>query len=66
MSVYFDRHTTYKSTAKPTIEEEINGEEPLSEFGRALKEFSVGLFAAGKGKDRKTVWDTAGQAGKRA
>ena len=38
MSIYFDRHTTYKSTAEPTIEEEINGEEPLSEFGRALKE----------------------------
>lgn len=41
MSIYFDRHTTYKSTAEPTIEEEINGEEPLSEFGRALKEFEV-------------------------
>jgi len=41
MSIYFDRHTTYKSTAKPTIEEEISGEEPLSEFGRALEELGV-------------------------
>ncbi len=41
MSIYFDRHTTYKSTAEPTIEEEINGEEPLSEFGRALEELGV-------------------------
>ncbi|MCL4537443.1 MAG: ISNCY family transposase [Nitrospirae bacterium] len=41
MSIYFDKHTTYKSTAEPTIEEEINGEEPLSEFGRALEELGV-------------------------
>lgn len=41
VSVYFDKHTTYKSPAKPTIEEEINGTEPLSEFGRALKELGV-------------------------
>ncbi len=41
MSIYFDKHTTYKSPAKPTIEEEINGEEPLSEFGRALEELGV-------------------------
>lgn len=41
MSIYFDRHTTYKSPAEPTIEEEINGEEPLSEFGRALEELGV-------------------------
>ncbi len=46
MSIYFDRHTTYKSTAEPTIEEEINGEEPLSEFGRALKELAVELIHA--------------------
>jgi transposase len=25
MSIYFDRHTTYKSPAEPTIQEEING-----------------------------------------
>jgi len=41
MSIYFDKHTTYKSPAEPTIEEEINGQEPLSEFGRALKELGV-------------------------
>lgn len=46
MSIYFDRHTTYKSTADPTIEEEINGEEPLSEFGRALKELGVEIIHA--------------------
>lgn len=46
MSIYFDRHTTYKSTAEPTIEEEINGQQPLSEFGRALKELGVELIHA--------------------
>lgn len=46
MSIYFDRHTTYKSTREPTIEEEINGQEPLSEFGRALKELGVELIHA--------------------
>jgi transposase len=46
MSVYFDRHTTYKSPAEPTIEEEINGTEPLSEFGRALTELDVKLIHA--------------------
>src|SRR4030043_805346 len=46
MSVYFDKHTTYKSTAEPSIEDEINGTEPLSEFGRALRELGVNLIHA--------------------
>ena len=46
MSVYFDKHTTYKSTAEPSIEDEINGTEPLSEFGRALTELGVELIHA--------------------
>lgn len=46
MSVYFDRHTTYKSPSEPTIEDEINGTEPLSEFGRALTELAVKLIHA--------------------
>ncbi len=41
MSVYFDRHKTYKSSSEPSIEDEINGTEPLSEFGRALAELGV-------------------------
>jgi len=46
MSVYFDKHTTYKSTAEPSIEDEINGTEPLSEFGRAVRELGVELIHA--------------------
>lgn len=54
MSVYFDKHTTYKSTSEPSIEDEINGTEPLSEFGRALTELGVEIIHAhspqGKGR----------------
>lgn len=46
MSVYFDRHTTYKSPSEPSIEDEINGTEPLSEFGRALRELDVNRIHA--------------------
>ena len=45
-SVYLDRHTTYKSPAKPTIEEELKGEKPLSQFERALKELRVRVIHA--------------------
>jgi len=41
MKVYLDKHTTYKSTAQPSIEDQLNDEEPLSEFERALKELGV-------------------------
>jgi transposase len=46
MSVYMDKHTTYKSTAEPSIEDEINGTKPLSEFGRALTELAVEIIHA--------------------
>ena len=41
MSVYLDKHTTYQSTAKPTIQNELNNRTPLSEFERALKELGM-------------------------
>ena len=46
VSVYLDKHTTYKSTAKPSIEDELNDIEPLSEFERALKELGVEVIHA--------------------
>jgi hypothetical protein len=46
MSVYLDKHTTYKSTAKPTIQDELNNRQPLSEFERALKELGVEVIHA--------------------
>jgi len=46
MSLYMDKHSTYKSTGEPTIGEQLNGTEPVSEFGRALKELGVQLIHA--------------------
>lgn len=41
ISVYLDRHTTYKSTGKPTIEDELTNKLPKSQFERALEELGV-------------------------
>jgi hypothetical protein len=46
MSLYMDKHTTYTSTAEPSIEDQINGTMPLSEFGRALTELAVKIIHA--------------------
>lgn len=45
-SVYLDKHTTYKSNAKPTLEEELEGKEPKSQFERALEELGVEVIHA--------------------
>jgi len=46
LSVYLDKHTTYKSTKKQTIEEELANEKSLSQFERALKELGVDVIHA--------------------
>lgn len=46
LSVYLDKHATYKSTKKPTIEDELNNAIPLSQFERALKELGVDVIHA--------------------
>ena len=46
LSVYLDKHTTYKSPGKPSLEEELQGIEPLSEFERALGELGVEVIHA--------------------
>jgi len=46
ISVYLDRHTTYKSPAKASVEDVLNDEAPLSEFERALKELGVEVIHA--------------------
>ena len=40
-SIYLDKHTTYKSTKKPTVEDELNNREFLSQFERAAKELGI-------------------------
>jgi hypothetical protein len=46
LKVYVDKHTTYKSSGKPSLEEELGGIEPLSEFERALQELGVEVIHA--------------------
>ena len=46
LKVYLDKHTTYKSNGKPSLEEELAGMEPLSEFERALSELGVEVIHA--------------------
>ncbi|MFN3533693.1 MAG: ISNCY family transposase [Candidatus Brocadia sp.] len=46
ISMYIDRHTTYKSNKKPSIEDELENREPLTQVGRALKELGVEVIFA--------------------
>ncbi|MBI5672649.1 MAG: ISNCY family transposase [Nitrospirae bacterium] len=46
LAVYADKHTTYRSPVEPTIEEQLAGAAPQSQFGRALEELGVELIAA--------------------
>jgi len=45
--IYLDKHTTYKSPKKQTIEEQLRGEEPKSQFERAAEELGVEVIHAG-------------------
>jgi hypothetical protein len=45
-SVYLDRHSTYKSMAKQTIEEELNDIQPMSHFEKSLAELGVKVIHA--------------------
>lgn len=46
LALYADKHTTYQAPATPTVDEQLAGVEPASQFGRALKELGVELLAA--------------------
>ena len=46
LSVYCDRHTTYKSNAKETIEDDLEGIPPMSQFERALQTLEVKVIHA--------------------
>ena len=46
LSLYLDKHTTYKSTAKASIQEQLNDSPALSEFERAMKELAVEVIHA--------------------
>ena len=46
LAVYADRHSTYNASAEPTIEEQLAGRHPQSQFRRALGELGVELIHA--------------------
>ena len=46
LAVYADKHTTYQSPAPPTVDEQLAGGTPTSQFGRALSELGVELIPA--------------------
>lgn len=46
LSLYLDKHSTYKVNCKRSIEDELNDTDPLSQFARAAKELGVNLIHA--------------------
>lgn len=46
LAVYTDKHTTYKSPAQPTVDEQLAGATPQSQFERSLAELGVTLIHA--------------------
>lgn len=44
--LYVDRDSIYKTTRQPSIEEQLNQEQPLTQFGRAMKQLGVELDLA--------------------
>jgi transposase len=45
-SIYLDNHTTYKSTKKQSIEDELKNEIALSQFERAAEELGINVIHA--------------------
>jgi len=46
MAIYADRHTIFQSPKEPTIEEQLAGTLPRSQFGRLLDELDIQLVPA--------------------
>lgn len=46
LALYADRHTIFQSPAEATIDQQLRGETPQSQFGRLLTELSIQLIAA--------------------
>jgi transposase len=42
-SLYVDRDSIYKTTREPSVEEQLAAEQPLTQFGRAMKRLEVKL-----------------------
>jgi hypothetical protein len=45
-ALYTDRHTIFQSPKQPTLEQELAGERPRSQFGRAMDELAIEMISA--------------------
>lgn len=45
-AIYADRHTIFQSPSQPTVEQELSGDLPHTQFGRLLDELGIQLIAA--------------------
>ena len=45
-AVYADQHTIFQSPSQPTVEQELSGELPRTQFGRLVDELGIQLIAA--------------------
>jgi transposase len=46
MAVYTDRHTIFRSPKRATLEQELAGERPRTQFGRVMDELGIQMIAA--------------------
>jgi transposase len=46
LAIYADKHSTYQSSAAPTVDEQLAGTLPTSQFGRALGALGIALLPA--------------------
>lgn len=45
-SIYADQHTIFQSPSQPTLEQELSGDMPRTQFGRLVDELGIQLIAA--------------------
>jgi transposase len=45
-SVYLDKHSTYKAQSEPTIEEQLAGQRPMSQFERSMAQLEIEVIHA--------------------
>jgi transposase len=46
LSLYADKHSIFRVTRPPTLAEQLRGEEPLTQFGRAMSELGICIIPA--------------------
>ena len=67
VGLYVDRDSIYRTEREPTVREQLAGQEPLTQFGRAMKGLGVAIELAyspqAKGLCGTAQWSSAGPVG---